>query len=118
MILPQTLTSVFDKAFKGCVDLAEISLENVASTLGDEAFYGCTSLSSVMLSQILSSIGAGFFAACTGLTSVSMYNGEYGWTTDRIEDGSRITVMDATENARLLTSVSGYCNATWTKVTS
>lgn len=111
----EDVTSIDKGAFKGCVALTDMVLPERLSVLQDEAFEGCTSLKNMVIPQNVTSIGAGCFAGCTELTSVSMFNGVKGWTTSRIQEGVYFDVNDAAENAELLTSVSGYNNAIWTK---
>ncbi len=42
--VPDSVTTIGDKAFHGCSSLTEITIPNSVTTIGGEAFWGCTSL--------------------------------------------------------------------------
>ena len=69
VIAPSTVTSVEDKAFRRCTNLASVSIPAAAS-IGSGAFNTCTSLASVSL-PAATSIGTYAFNSCTKLASVS-----------------------------------------------
>lgn len=76
LILPKTLVSIGDTAFKGCINLKEVNLgETNLRSLGNNTFEGCTSLTSVELPKSLRNIGKSCFAGCTSLTYAKLSDG-------------------------------------------
>lgn len=69
--LPQTLESVRNKAFYGCVKLKEIEFGGLTS-VGEEAFKGCSALESLTLPAALETIGRSAFEGCSGLKSITV----------------------------------------------
>lgn len=72
--IPNSVTSIGDKAFYGCSNLASITIPDSVTSIGDEAFKGCTSFTSITIPKSVSSIGAKAFYGCTNLTSISITN--------------------------------------------
>jgi hypothetical protein len=75
----QTIVSValpgniehIDTAFKGCLNLSNISLSEGMDKIPSDAFGGCSSLSKVVIPSTLKKIGARAFAECTALTDIN-----------------------------------------------
>jgi hypothetical protein len=92
-MIPNAVTSIGNRAFKGCTALqrVEIMLEGPDITIGDEAFMNCTSLTSLPVSNLhdgvlrlwlyhktnIVSIGNSAFEGCT-----SLGNGNYFYIPD------------------------------------
>ena len=81
-MIPNSVTSIGNKAFKGCSELTSISIPNSVTSIGNEAFNGCYGLTSISLPNSVKSIGYAAFYNCYGLTSISIPNsvkriGEY-----------------------------------------
>lgn len=74
-IIPDYVTAIGSDAFRGCVELAQISLHEGISQIGDHAFDGCSSLVSISLPESVTSIGLGAFSDCTSLTSFTIPRG-------------------------------------------
>ncbi len=92
LIIPDSVTSIGDGAFRGCKGLTSIlgSATNVSTvakqakpisftvnitsgtSIGDCAFEGCTGLTSVTIPDSVTSIGQQAFYGCKGLTSVTI----------------------------------------------
>lgn len=49
VVLPSTLTAVWDRAFQNCRSLAEIEIPENVEYIDDEAFLGCTGLERVIM---------------------------------------------------------------------
>nr|WP_316614742.1 leucine-rich repeat protein [uncultured Ruminococcus sp.] len=71
-IIPDTVTTIREKAFSGNDGLKAISIPSSVTKIGDEAFSGCTGLASVTFSEGIKSIGDQAFAYCTALTSINI----------------------------------------------
>ena len=70
--VPDTVTSIADRAFYGCTSLAEVTISSSVTSIGNSAFYGCTSLASVTIPESVATIGESAFSGCTALISVTI----------------------------------------------
>ena len=89
LVIPNSVTSIGDYAFRGCTGLTSVTIPNSVTSIGGEAFYGCTGLTSVTIGNSVTSIGDYAFYKCSSLTSVTIGNsvtsiGEwaFGYCTD------------------------------------
>ena len=73
-IIPNSVTSIGDFAFRGCTGLTSITIPNSVTSIGYGAFYGCTGLTSITIPESVTSIGDFAFRGCTGLTSITIPN--------------------------------------------
>ncbi|MBR2238334.1 MAG: leucine-rich repeat domain-containing protein [Prevotella sp.] len=92
-IIPNSVTSIGERAFAGCSGLTSVTIPNSVTSIGNFAFYGCSGLTSVTIPNSVTSIGDYAFAGCSGLTSVTIPN-----SVTSIGD-------EAFRNCRSLTSV-------------
>jgi hypothetical protein len=74
LVIPNTVTSIGDFAFEGCIGLSSVTIPNSVTSIGQYAFWGCTGLTSVVIPDSVTIIGEAAFAWCTGLTSVTIGN--------------------------------------------
>ncbi len=74
-IIPGYVTAIGSDAFRGCVELAQISLHEGITEIGDYAFSGCSNLVAISVPQSVTKIGLGAFRDCTSLTSFSIPTG-------------------------------------------
>lgn len=66
-IIPNTVTSIGENAFKGCVGLTSISIPNSITAIGDGAFAFCFDLTGdLTIPNAVSTIGSGAFFQCSG----------------------------------------------------
>lgn len=72
LILPDTLTSIGEKAFMNCKDLVEVSLPHNVSVLSDYIFAGCSSLKLFVSPDAVTSIGKGALSGCSNLVAVTL----------------------------------------------
>ena len=81
VILPLSVSSIGDKAFKDCANLETVRIEGDAVpddenrlwlTIGDEAFSGCASLTNVNLPGVYVGVGKQAFSGCTALETVTL----------------------------------------------
>lgn len=59
-------------AFKNCVNLKKIVLNDLIDLIGDETFNGCTSLESIVIPSSVLSIGESAFYDCSSLKVISI----------------------------------------------
>ncbi|MCI7605334.1 MAG: leucine-rich repeat domain-containing protein [Spirochaetales bacterium] len=86
LILPDTLTSIGEKAFMNCKELVEVTLPHGVSVLSDSIFEGCISLKMFSCNNEVASIGKNAFKDCSNLASVTLSNnlksiGDYAFTS-------------------------------------
>ena len=70
--IPDTVTTIGDYAFYGCMRLSEIKFPSGLVSIGDFAFYECSGLSSIVMPEGLESIGKRAFNCCTNLKSIKI----------------------------------------------
>ena len=73
--IPDSVTSIGDKAFYYCYSLTSITIPNSVTSIGSYAFAYCSRLTSVVIGDNVTSIGEYVFSSCTSLTSVVIGNG-------------------------------------------
>ena len=83
-VIPNSVTSIGDGAFRGCSGLTELILPNSVTSIGWYAFQGCTGLTELTLPNSVTSIGGCAFEGCNGLTELTLPNsvwsiGEYAF---------------------------------------
>jgi hypothetical protein len=71
--LPDSVASIGNNSFAGCLNLTNISLGNGIRTIGDFAFNNCLSLTNVMLPASVLALRDETFANCVSLTGVYFY---------------------------------------------
>lgn len=72
VVLPDSILSIGNMAFRNCRKLTEINLPNGLVAIGDSAFSDCSSLVSITLPDSVLSIGNSAFADCTSLRTVKL----------------------------------------------
>ena len=70
VVIPNNVTSLGDSAFFNCIGLAGITIGDGVSTIGTDTFYGCSNLANVLIGNGVTSIGDGAFTSCIRLTSM------------------------------------------------
>ena len=73
--IPNSVTSVADDAFAGCVNLSSVTISNNVTSLGDSAFFSCVGLATITIGSGVSTIGVDTFYECGSLTNVVIGNG-------------------------------------------
>ena len=68
------VTSIGDRAFRGCSGLTSVTIPDSVTSIGGGAFYSCSGLTSVTIGNNVTSIGDNAFYGCRGLTSVTIGN--------------------------------------------
>lgn len=73
-IIPNTIASICDYAFYGCLGLTSIIIPDSVASIGYESFYGCSALTSVTIGNCVTTIGNYAFHGCRSMTSVTIGN--------------------------------------------
>ena len=73
-VIPNTVTSIGESAFYGCIGLTSINIPNSVTSLGVVAFYECYNLTSMVIPNSVTSIGDGAFEYCNALTELDFGN--------------------------------------------
>ena len=75
VVIPGSVTSIGNEAFKDCTSLKSVTIPSSVTSIGNSAFRMCESLTSVTISSSVTSIGGYAFQMCTSLTSVTIPKG-------------------------------------------
>ena len=70
--IPDSVTYIGDYAFKNCTSLAGITIPDGVTEINQYAFDGCTSLTSITIPKSVTFINNGAFLGCTSLTSITI----------------------------------------------
>ena len=73
-IIPNTVTSIGDEAFKYNYGLTGITIPNSVTTIGSYAFKGCSNLTSVTIPNSVTTICNEAFSFCSSLTNITIPN--------------------------------------------
>jgi hypothetical protein len=57
---------------ENCETLVSVTLPNTVNSIGEQAFYGCIGLANITIPNSVTSIGNAAFGECTGLTSITI----------------------------------------------
>ena len=72
LVIPDSVTSIGDWAFRGCSSLANLTIPDNVTSIGSFAFIGCTNLASVTIGKGVTSIDDCAFRDCTNLTNITI----------------------------------------------
>ena len=72
--IPNSVTSIGDRAFSGCSSLADITIPNSVTSIGNYAFNSCSSLTEITIPNSVTSIGDYAFNRCSSLTEITIPN--------------------------------------------
>jgi len=67
--IPNSVTSIEERAFSNCSDLVSINIPKSVTSIGSYCFEDCRCLTSIILPESVTSIGEIAFAGCRSLTS-------------------------------------------------
>ena len=74
-IIPNSVTSIGNYAFRGCTGMTELILPNSVRSIGDYAFVDCSGLTELKLPNSVTSIGESAFVGCSGLEKIMVESG-------------------------------------------
>ena len=74
MTIPNSVTSIGERAFLGCSGLTSVTIPNSVTSIGDNTFDCCSGLTSVTIPNSVTSIGESAFQGCSGLIAVDIPN--------------------------------------------
>ena len=75
LVIPASVTSIGDKAFRGCSGITSVTISEGVTNIGNSAFVDCINLTSVAIPNSVTSIGYRAFFNCSGLISVNYAEG-------------------------------------------
>ena len=117
--IPDSVTSIGGIAFSSCTNLTSVTIPNNVTSIGPFAFENCSGLTSVTIPDSVTSIGDQAFYNCSGLTSVtipdsvtSIGEGAFGDCTNLMS----VTIPDSVVN--LPTSAFKGCPKLWARTLS
>ncbi|MBP5561548.1 MAG: leucine-rich repeat domain-containing protein [Muribaculaceae bacterium] len=89
-IIPNSVTSIDERAFFGCSDLGCVAIPNSITAIYDNAYACCTGLTSVAIPNSVMNIYENAFNDCDDLTSVTIgnsvtYIGNYSFSCKNLE---------------------------------
>ncbi|MBQ7205398.1 MAG: leucine-rich repeat protein [Muribaculaceae bacterium] len=74
-MIPNSVTSIGDRAFEGCYGLTSIVIPNSVTSIGYKAFYNCDGLTSINIPNSVTAIGNNVFENCNELASIVIESG-------------------------------------------
>ena len=74
IVIPNSVTSIGNRAFWGCDSLQSIVIPDSVTSIGNGAFHGCESLQSIVIPDSVTSIGDWAFSFCHSLQSIVIPN--------------------------------------------
>ncbi len=86
--IPDSVKTIGDRAFYGCVNLTEITIPDGITTLDWHIFSNCTGLKTIILPKSITSIGYEVFRGCTNLEVVCYKGSEEDWKQIAIKNGN------------------------------
>lgn len=69
------VSGIQEDAFRGCVELTDVTIGAYVTTIGNRAFMSCISLTSVTLGDYVITLGSEVFSSCSNLASVTLGSG-------------------------------------------
>lgn len=72
IIIPNSITSIGEEAFRGCSGITSITIPDSVTRIGKGAFNRCSGIKSITIPDSVKSIGGYAFFRCTGLSSIEI----------------------------------------------
>lgn len=74
LLISNTVTDIWDYAFKDCTELTTVELSNALTTIRPQLFTGCTKLTTITIPKNITKISKGAFSGC-GIKSIVFEEG-------------------------------------------
>jgi len=71
-VIPDSVTTIAESAFRGNPHLESISFPSSLRTISSSSFKNCTALKEIVIPDGLTKIASGVFTGCTGLTRIQL----------------------------------------------
>ena len=97
MTIPNSVTSIGNRAFRNCTSLTSVTIGESVTSIGSSAFYNCSSLTSITIPNSVTSIGDAAFSSCNNITSVT-WNAK---NCNAYNFGSQVTSFEFGNEVRL-----------------
>lgn len=75
IIIPNSVTSIANNAFQGCISLESVIISNSVTSIGVLSFAGCTSLKSVTIQSSVTSVSDNAFQGSLNITDIQLGQG-------------------------------------------
>ena len=98
-VIPNSVTTIGQNAFKGCTGLSSISIPSSVTTIERSAFQSCSGLTSLIIPDGVTSIEGSAFSGCYGLTFVSLGAGLDNIGYGIFENCSNLRTAEINNNA-------------------
>ena len=72
IIIPNSVTSIANNAFQGCISLESVIISNSVTSIGVLAFAGCTSLTSITIPSSVTSVSDNAFQGSLNITDIQL----------------------------------------------
>jgi hypothetical protein len=108
-IIPDSVTSIIDRAFEYCSGLISVTIPNSVTSIGEGVFSVCTGLTSVTIPDSVTSIGMSVFWGCSSLTSVIIGNGITVINPYTFEHCSGLTSVMIPNSVTSISGAFGFC---------
>ena len=113
--IPDSVTSIGDSAFQYCDDLTSITIPDSVTSIGDYAFRGCSSLTSITIPSGVTSIGDSVFSECSSITSITIPSSVMSIGDSAFSECSSITSITIPSS---VTSIGDYAFSECSSLTS
>lgn len=70
--IPNNVVEIYDSAFCGCRLIKNITIPDTVTTIGNKAFYKCYGLTTISMGKNVKTIGDSAFAGCTSLKNINL----------------------------------------------
>ncbi len=103
-IIPNSVTSIGERAFEYCWCLTRITIPNSVKSIGGSAFYQCGYLTSVTIGNSVTSIGDDAFFCCGSLNHIYVKRtnpADYNCSTEKDDDGKYDVFFSVPEDCTL-----------------